>query len=210
MKTVLLALCLLFCVGCSQHKLYVIGADDEQLSQLRNNLKHSGIKVIKQNNLTSDFERLTLVSAIAYPIGTVEAALDQVVHTTLAQGKNQFYTDSAGLYFPTYKPKLIDIYTNTCNNHSITFSTLEDNHFTLSIEKFIETDQGYEYITVGEFHGTYSAKDNELTAYSKQEMLFNATQFFATSIKTDGLAFKATAIEVLNGACKIFKRNNLT
>ncbi|WP_099017963.1 hypothetical protein [Marinicella litoralis] len=135
-----IVLCLLFCVGCSQHKLFVIGADEVQFDQLKNKLEHSGIEVIKQNNLSSEFDQLTLVSAISFPIGAVEAALDQIVYTTLAQGGNQFYTNSAGLYYPSYKPKLVGIYTNSCNGHLITLSTFQDDFFKLTVEQFIETE----------------------------------------------------------------------
>ncbi len=201
-------LSLLFCMGCSQHKLYVIGADDEQFDQLQQKLKNSGIRVIKQNNLSSEFEQLTLVSAIAFPIGAVEAAVDQIVYTQLAQGKNQFYTDSAGLYFPTYTPKLVDIFTNTCNSHLVTHSTFEDNYFKLTVEQFIETEQGYEYITVGEYHGTYTFENKTMTATSKGEVLFKASAYYETSVQADGLQLTTSNINQLNPPCKIIKRKN--
>jgi hypothetical protein len=47
-----------------------------------------------QNSLTSELYRLTLFSAIALLIEAVEAALDQILYTTLAQGGNQFHTVS--------------------------------------------------------------------------------------------------------------------
>lgn len=201
-------LCLLFCMGCSKHRLYVIGADESQFDQLQKNLKNSGIKVIKQNNLTSDFEQLTLVSAIAYPIGEVEAAIDQIVYTTLAHGNNQFYTDSAGLYFPNFQPKLIDIFTNTCNSHLITFTTFQDDFFKLTVEKFSETDQGFEYITIGEYQGTFIIKDKTMIAKSKQELLFNAKFYSDNSIESDGLKLTNTAIPQIKSSCQIVKRKN--
>jgi hypothetical protein len=195
-------------MGCSQHKLYVIGADEEQFDQLEKKLKHSGIKVIKQNNLSSEFEQLTLVSAIAFPIGTVEAALDQIVYTTLAQGGNQFYTHSAGLYYPSYQPKLVDIYTNSCNSHLITLSTFQGNFYKLTVEQFIESEQGYEYITVGEYQGTFNIINKIMSAASKDNLVFKAHQYFETTVQADGLEFLTTTIPQIKLACKIIKRKN--
>lgn len=208
MKTLLLALCLLFCVGCSRHKLYVIGADEEQFSHIKDNLRHSGIKVIKQNHLSSDFERLTLVSAIAFPIETVEAALDQFVHTTLAQGKNHFYTNSAGLYFPSYQPKLVDIYSNSCNNLSVTLTTFQDDFYQLTIEKFIESNQGYEYITIGEYHGMYSFNDKTMNGFNKEKLLFSADEYYEQAVHADALNITAIGIKDFPEKCAIYKRNN--
>ncbi|MCX7552440.1 hypothetical protein OS175_00995 [Marinicella sp. S1101] len=195
-------------MGCSQHRLYVIGADDEQFDQLQKKLKNSGIKVIKQNNLTSEFHQLTLVSALAFPIGKVEAAVEQNIQTTLAHGRNQFYTDSAGLYFPTHTPKMVDIFTNTCNSFSITFTTFQDNFFKLVIEQFAETDQGYEYITKGEHHGTYTFENKTMTATSQGELLFHANGYFENSMQADGLLITTSNIPQINDSCKIIKRKN--
>ena len=196
------------CAGCSQHKLYVIGADEEQFNQLKHNLKHSGIKVIRQNNLTSDFEQLTLVSAIAYPIQTVEAAIDQMVYTTLAQGKNQFYTDSAGLYFPAFKPKLVDIFTNTCNSLTITLTTFEGNFFKLTAERFIESEHSYEYVTIAEYQGTFTTEGKIINAYDKDTLLFSANLYHKQATQVDPLAFTLTNIPEIKKGCIIFKRKN--
>lgn len=208
MRTVTVCLCILLCMGCSQHKLYVIGANDNQFDQLQKKLKNSRIKVIKQNNLISEFDQLTLVSALAYPIGKVEDAVEQNIHTTLAHGKNQFYTDSAGLYFPTHTPKMVDIFTNTCNSHSITFTTYQDNFFKLDIEQFVDTGQGYEYITLAEHHGTYTFENKTMTAASKGELLFRANGYFENSVQADGLLITTSKIPQINDSCKIIKRKN--
>ena len=190
--------------------MYVIGADEEQFDKLEKNLTRSGIKVIKQNNLASEFEQLTLVSAIAFPIGTVEDALDQDVYTSLVQGGNQFYTDSAGLYFPNYKPKLVDIYTNTCNSHLITLSTFQGDFFKLTVEQFIESEQGYEYKTIGEYQGTIGVINKVMSAYFNNELVFKANEYYETAVQADGLEFSTATIPQVNGTCKIIKRKNLS
>jgi len=195
-------------MGCSQHKLYVIGAGDEQFEQLQKKLQSSRIKVNKQNNLISEFDQLTLVSALAYPISKVEAAVEQNIQTTLAHGKNQFYTDSAGLYFPTHIPKMVDIFTNTCNSLSITFTTYQDNFFKLEIQQFVDTDQGYEYITMGEHHGTYTFENKIMTATSKGELLFLANGYFENSVQADGLLITTSNIPKINDSCRIINRKN--
>jgi hypothetical protein len=186
----------------------VVGADKEQFDKLKNNLKHSGIKVIRQNNLNSEFEQLTLVIALAFPAGKVEAAIDQIVYTTLVQGGNQFYTDSAGLYFPVYKPKMLDIFTNSCSNHLITLTTFEDNFFSLTLEQFTDVGQTFEYVSVGEYHGTYNFTDKTLSAYIKNGLIFTANEYYEPAVQAVGLEFLSTTIPQINGACRIVKRKN--
>lgn len=201
-------MCLLICAGCSQHKLHVIGADKDQFDQLQRKLKHSGIQVINKNELSSEFEKLTLVSAISFPIAKVEAALDQIVYTSLAQEGNQFYTDSAGLYFPSHTPKIVDIFTNSCQGYTITLTTLEENHFNLTVEQFVEEDQTSMFIKVKEVQGTFTINDKIMNAYDNGQLIFKVSELKRSDIQSNALKFLTSNLSKIKPGCTIFKRKN--
>jgi hypothetical protein len=207
-KGFLLTIVLMFCAGCSQHKLYVIGANQEQFNQLQSRLKNSGIKVIQKNDLASQFNQLTLVSAISFPISIVEAALDEVVYTSLAQQGNQFYTESAGLYFPGFTPVLLDIYTNTCNQYSITLNTFKDNFFTIAVEKFIEDDSGYRLAKVKDIQGSFVMQNEVMTAHIDNQLLFKSELFFSNSLQKNTIKFIQSNIPEISLGCLVVKTKN--
>ncbi|WP_395373194.1 hypothetical protein [Marinicella sp. W31] len=205
MKKLSCVLLLAFCLSllsCSQHKLYVIGATETQLKTLSTKLSKENIKVISKPEIKSEFETLTLISAVSFPVDRVESVIDDSMRIKLVHGSNHFYTDSAGLYFPISVEKAQVSYADWCNGYFISLIH-EESNFTLKIEKLNNTGSSWNYDLVDSYQGHLTIQNANIQGFVEGGSLFLAELFYDENIHQNSIVFLQTNILQLAEQCSV-------